>query len=311
LAQTHWAQRPPGISASTGCSCINFPVQKMGNGASGAGPGFAGPDPQAGPPQRLFVGCNWKGSLEDLESVSKLIRDVNAKWDKQALADVELCVFPPYVFLDPVRRALDRTLKVGSQNVWEAKEPLALSTGSVSAKMLAGVGCKWVLLGHADRRNTLGEMDGLIAAKVGKCLEAGLCVNLTIGDKAEVRAAGKADECLVGQLSAAAAEIPTESWGKICVAYEPVWAVGEGAKPCSPEEAQRVLAMLRGWVAGQAGEAAGKSVRMVYTGSVNESNAESYAVLPDNDGFVVGRAGLSAEKLLTICSTLAKCKGKQ
>jgi len=272
--------------------------------------GLAGPDTEEGPQKRLFVGCNWKGSLEDLESVSKLVKAVNGKWDKQALGDVELCVFPPYVFIDPVRRELDRGLKVGSQNVWEAKEPLALSTGSVSAKMLAGVGCKWVLLGHADRRNTLGETDGLIASKVGKCLEAGLCVNLTIGDKAEVRAAGKADDCLVGQLSAAAAGIPVGSWGKICVAYEPVWAVGEGAKPCSPEEAQRVLAMLRAWVSTQAGEAAGKAVRMVYTGSVNEGNAESYAVLPDNDGFVVGRAGLDADKLLAICSTLAQCKAK-
>lgn len=258
----------------------------------------------------LFVGCNWKGCLQDPEAVSKLIRDVNEKWDKQALRDVELCVFPPYLFIDAVRKELDETLTVGSQSVWEAKDSLALNTGSVSAKMLAGVGCKWVLLGHADRRHTLGETDGLIAAKVGKCLEAGLCVNLTIGDTAEVRAAGKTDECLVGQLSAAAAEIPNDSWGKLCVAYEPVWAVGEGAKPCSPDEAQRVLAMLRSWVADSVSTAAGQAVRLVYTGSVNAENAASYAVLPDNNGFVVGRAGLDANKLLEICSTLATCKAQ-
>merc|ERR1712159_460383 len=116
-----------------------------------------------------------------------------------------MCVFPPYVFLNHVRGQLDSILKVGSQNVWEAREPLVASTGSVTANMLRTIGCKWVLLGHADRRNTLGETDDLIAAKVSKCLDAGLCVNLTIGDKAEVRAAGKADECLLGQLSAAAA----------------------------------------------------------------------------------------------------------
>lgn len=259
-------------------------------------------------PKSLFVGCNWKGSLQDPQEVSKLIQDVNAKWDSKALQNVELCVFPPYVFIDSVRRELNLTLKVGSQNVWEAKDSLALNTGSVSAKMLAGVGCKWVLLGHADRRNTLGETDALIASKVSKCLEAGLCVNLTIGDKAEVRAEGKADECLIEQLSAAAAGVPAESWDKLCVAYEPVWAVGEGAQPCSPEEAQRVLKMLRSWVTAHAGEAAGKAVRLVYTGSVNEANAESYAVLPDNNGFVVGRAGLDADKLMNICRTLAKGK---
>jgi len=221
---------------------------------------------------------------------------------------VELCVFPPFVFIDCVRRELDPALTVGSQNVWEANNAAHLSTGSISAQMLAGVGCKWVLLGHADRRHVLGETDELIAAKAAKCLEAGLCVNLTVGDTAEARAAGTSDGSLVGQLSAAAAGIPEHSWSKLCVAYEPVWAVGDGAQPCSPEEAQRVLALLRCWVADNVGKAAAQAVRMVYTGSVNEANAASYAVLPDNNGFVVGRAGLDADKLLNICSALAKGK---
>jgi len=292
-------------AAASHASCINS-VQTFAMGGEGLCAG--GPVSQDGPPKRLFIGCNWKGSLEDLEAVSTLIDAINAKWDMDSLADIELVVSPPYVFIDPVRRQLNPELKVGSQNVWEALEPLSSSTGSVTAKMLHAVGCKWVLLGHADRRNTLGETDALIAGKVSKCLQAGLCVNLTIGDKAEVRAAGNADECLLGQLSAAAAGIPKEDWGKICIAYEPVWAVGEGAEPCSPEEAQRVLAMLRAWVSENAGPEAGTACRMVYTGSVNEGNAASYAVLPDNDGFVVGRAGLDADKLLSICKTLVQGK---
>jgi triosephosphate isomerase len=257
---------------------------------------------------KFFVGTNWKCSLESIESVDSLIADLNKMWldDGASMSDVELCILPPYVFLDRVRQQLHPEIRVGSQNAWDAA-PGFTSTGVISAEMMHSIGCRWVLLGHSDRRNILGESDTLIHDKVTKCLEAGLSVNLTIGETREARDAGNAISTLVDQLSAAVAHVPGDAWGRIALAYEPVWAIGEGATPCTPEETQRVLAALRAWIRDNAGPDAARACRLLYTGSVNENNAEVYARLPDVDGFVVGRAGLDISKLKSICKSLPKC----
>lgn len=264
--------------------------------------------------KQLFVGANWKCSIESVDAADALVAKINDAWKANAglLSHVEVCLYTPYVFLDRVRKKLNfATASVGSQNAWEAA-PGFLSTGMVTANMLESVGCRWVLLGHSDRRNSLGETDTLIAEKVAKCLQAGLCVNLTIGETHKVRETVGADGAtavLLEQLAVAAAGIPTDAWDRVAVAYEPVWAIGDGAVPCSPEETQRILSALRTWIRDQAGSDAAENCRLLYTGSVNEANAEDYAKLSEVDGFVVGRAGLDAAKLSSICSTLAKVKG--
>jgi triosephosphate isomerase len=256
------------------------------------------------PSCKRFVGANWKCSLESVVEVDKLISDMNAFWQANGdkMSELEICVFPPYVFLDRVRQQLHPEICVGSQNAWDAA-PGFKSTGVVTAEMLHAVGCRWVLLGHSDRRNSLGETDSLIHDKVDKCLEGGLSVNLTIGETLEARNEGKAIETLIGQLSAAVANVPENAWNQIAIAYEPVWAIGEGATPCSPEETQSVLSSLRSWISENKGEACARACRLLYTGSVNEKNAKEYASLADVDGFVVGRAGLDVAKLATICTS--------
>merc|ERR1711874_561546 len=136
------------------------------------------------------------------------------------------------------------------------------------------------MLGHSDRRNGLGESDTLIAEKMAKCLELGLCVNLTIGETLAARQAGVAISTLLCQLGAAAAVVPATAWGRVVLAYEPVWAIGEGASPCSPNETQSVLSTLRTWLRDHVGEVAASDCRLIYTGSVNENNATEYAELP-------------------------------
>mmetsp|Transcript_13846 Transcript_13846/g.43826 ORF Transcript_13846/g.43826 Transcript_13846/m.43826 type:complete len:293 (+) Transcript_13846:69-947(+) len=270
---------------------------------------FRASDPDAGR-RRFFIGANWKCCLQAPDEVDALVNSLNEQLEVlgPAIEDIDVCVCPPYVFLDRVREHLAKDFQVGGQNAWDAAPPLAGNTGAVTAEMLRALGCTWVLLGHSDRRNKLGETDDLIAAKVEACLAEGLRVNLTIGETLAAREAGNAMDVLFGQLGAAAARVPQGRWGSVAVAYEPVWAVGEGATPCSPQEAQRVHASLRAWLQQHAGEAAARACRFVYTGSVNEQNAEDYARLPDVDGFVVGRAGLDAGKLTSICRTLARCK---
>jgi triosephosphate isomerase len=175
--------------------------------------------------------------------------------------------------------------------------------------MLRAVGCDWVLLGHSDRRNSLGETDELISDKVSKALEAGMGVTLTIGELLNQRREGLADATLQKQLGAAMDAIKPDDWHRIVVAYEPVWAVGEGASPCSPIEAQRINAELRKFITERVSADAAAACRLTYTGSVNDKNAMAYASLEDVDGFVVGRAGLDMAKLRSIIQTLARDGG--
>lgn len=262
-----------------------------------------------GPPrlrQSFFVGANWKCSIDEVTKADKLITELSEQWALQSkeLSSVEVCIFPPFTFLDRVRRRLTSELGVGAQNVGEAR-PADPGTGSVTPKMLRQSGCSWVMLGHSDRRNRLGETDALIARKVVESLKVGLGVNLTVGETLAARQAGVAVQTILCQLGAAAASVPADAWGRVVVAYEPVWAIGEGATPCSPADAQEVLGAMRVWLSQKVGPRAAASCRLAYTGSVNEQNAPQYAELPDVDGFVLGRAGLDAAQLLAISRTLA------
>jgi triosephosphate isomerase len=264
--------------------------------------------------KKKLLAANWKGSLETTEEVDDLINALNYMWRSQTSREekrlVELCVHPPYCFIDRVRSRLDQGILLGSQNVFDARGPnlnlqAVANTAGVTPNMLRAVGCDWVLLGHSDRRNNLGESDNLIADKVRKTLDSGMGVTLTIGELAIQRRWGRALPTLLHQLGVAAKQIRPCEWHRIVVAYEPVWAVGEGATPCSPQEAQRIHAALRKYIAAKVSVEAAASCRIVYTGSVNEENAAAYAQLEDVDGFVVGRAGLDATKLRSIIGTLA------
>lgn len=261
------------------------------------------------PIPKKFLAANWKNAIQTPSKIDTLVDDLNHLYSTtltpHQISTVQLCVNPPHVFLDRVRQRLHPSIAVGAQNLYDSTGPNRENTGSVTPIALAGLGVKYVLLGHSDRRNGLAETDRLIADKVRLALEAGLEVILTIGELGWQRRFGLALKTLRKQLAAAAKSVPNDSWDKIIVAYEPVWSVGEGATPCSPAEAQRVNAFLRQWIRKRVGERAAESIRLTYTGSVNEGNAESYAGLEDVDGFVVGRAGLDAGKLGKIVSTLA------
>lgn len=262
----------------------------------------------AASPRKVFLGANWKCERETVSAVDELVDDLNRMWhslSKTEAEAVELCVNPPFPFLDRVRSRLHKNICVGSQNALDARGPDRRNTGATTMLMLRSVGCQWVLLGHSDRRNNLGETDELIAEKARVALEAGLGVTLTIGELKSQRDSGLALETLRKQLGVVAEAVPNDAWGNIVVAYEPVWAVGEGATPCSPEEAQRVSAELRRWIRENVSADAAEACRLTYTGSVNENNAAEYAVMTDIDGFVVGRAGLDTVKLKSIIHTLA------
>lgn len=259
-----------------------------------------------------FIGANWKCQVESLPEVDVLVDQVNHKF-RNSLTRVqqdslELCLLVPYVYIDRVRQRLDRRIRVGSQSVGEAAPVMAnnapqyKTTGTITARMLHSVGCDYVLLGHSDRRNALHEQDAWIAEKVALVLQQpDMGVVLTLGELPSQRRWGRTDAVLRRQLRMATRHIPLDAWHRIVVAYEPVWAIGPGAKPCAPEEALRILSLLRGYVRQWFGPAAANSCRFTYTGSVDAENCANYATYVD--GFVVGRAGLNATQLETIlCS---------
>eukprot|EP00913_Durusdinium_trenchii_P031956 g29929.t1 len=269
--------------------------------------------------KKLFIGANWKCSLESVEEVDALLAALAGLACDGTLEGLELCIFAPYVFLERARRLLPKEILVGSQNAWDAAEGFGC-TGVVTSKMLKGIGCEWVLLGHSDRRNVLGESHQLISEKVRRCLESGLNVNITIGEKADARSRGWELEVLQEQLRSVAEAVPKEAWGRVAVAYEPVWAVGEGATPCEPSECQRVHRSLRAWLRECFGEET-LQCRFLYTGSVNEKNAEQIPVAKgaeDSDGSEEwdpsaepsAEAALDTSGLATLLASIRTCQMK-
>ena len=266
-------------------------------------------------PKRKFIGANWKCNLETAPEVDHFVSDMNRQYNllsKQERQNVELCVLVPYVFIDRVRQKLNPQLLVGSQNVYEAAPIVAhqatqyKNTGTVTTNMLQTVGCDWVLLGHSDRRNNLHEKDQWIGEKVRLVLDSDkMGVVLTIGELLSQRQWGQTLATLKHQLKVATQYVQLHEWHRIVIAYEPVWAIGDGAEPCSPEEAQHILSSLRSCIREWYGIDAATACRFTYTGSVDDKNCLSYSSLPDVDGFVVGRAGLDTSKLKTIIRSLS------
>ncbi len=164
-------------------------------------------------------------------------------------------------------------------------------TGEVSADILVDLGLKWVILGHSERRSLYGESNELVAKKTKYALEKGLNVILCIGEKLEEREAGTTNNVLKGQLDACKESV--SDWRKVVIAYEPVWAIGTG-KVATPDQAQETQAYVRSWLRDSISDEVSKATRIIYGGSVTETNCVDLIKQPDVDGFLVGGASLKA-----------------
>jgi triosephosphate isomerase len=151
------------------------------------------------------------------------------------------------------------------------------------------LGINWVILGHSERRSLYGETNELVAKKLKYALEKGLNVILCIGEKLDEREAGTTNAIIKAQLDATKESV--KDWSKVVVAYEPVWAIGTG-KVASPEQAQETQAYVRSWLSDNISEDVAKSTRIIYGGSVTETNCADLIKQVDVDGFLVGGASL-------------------
>lgn len=248
----------------------------------------------------LVVG-NWKMN-KSVPEARDLASAIAARVGDSAGVDaaVEIVVCPPFVALDAVSKALKGSrVAVGAQNLHS--EPGGAFTGEVSAPMLVDI-CRYVIVGHSERRSLFGETDMDINLKIKAALDAGLRPILCVGEDLDQRSAGSANEVVEEQLRAGLRDAP--SAGRAIVAYEPVWAIGTG-KSATPQVAQEMMAHIRATLAALCDAEAAATMPLLYGGSVNASNAADYIRQPDVNGVLVGGASLDADSFADIARAAA------
>ena len=209
--------------------------------------------------------------------------------------EVVLC--PSFPYLVEVRALLDGSaVELGAQDCSHSES--GAYTGEVAAPMLADCGCRWVILGHSERRQYHGESDALVAAKMAAAVRAGLVPVLCVGETRDQREAGEAADVVTAQLRGALRDVA--SLDGIVVAYEPVWAIGTGLT-ATPELAQEMHAAIRAALA-DIDEPGAQATRILYGGSVKADNAAALFTQGDIDGALVGGASLDAEAFAAIVS---------
>ena len=246
--------------------------------------------------RQLLVVGNWKlnGSRASIDS---LLGDLVSA---PVATGPEVAVCPTYVHLPQVLElCATSAIAVGAQDCSHMQS--GAYTGEVAAAMLAEIGCRWVILGHSERRQYHDESDALVAAKVASAVEAGLRPIVCVGETREQREAGEAERVVSAQLEGALrGQINLES---LVVAYEPVWAIGTGLT-ASPEQAQDMHECIRGCLDKIDGVDA-QATRVLYGGSVKADNAAQLFAQPDIDGALVGGAALKAADFLAIINAAA------
>jgi triosephosphate isomerase len=245
--------------------------------------------------RKLFIAGNWKmnttlqSGLELAEGLKEAIGSVE---------QIEMAFFPPAVYLksicDPVPGS---NIGVGAQNMYfEAKGAF---TGEISGEMLRDVGCRYVLLGHSERRHVIGETDELINKKVLKALADGLDVILAVGELLEQRQAGQTMEVNRRQIQLGLAGVSAQDLARVTIAYEPVWAIGTG-KTASPAQAQEVHKDIRKLLGEMYNEQLAQATRIQYGGSMKPDNAAELLGQPDVDGGLIGGASLKVADFAAI-----------
>ncbi|PYZ96996.1 triose-phosphate isomerase [Alteribacter lacisalsi] len=231
----------------------------------------------------LVIG-NWKMNMS-IEEAALLFEGMKGE---APACDVAVC--PPFPLLYPVKVMLAQfqdQIVLGAQNMHWADQ--GAHTGEVSASMLKELDCRYVILGHSERRQA-GETDEEVNLKVKQALSEGLQPVLCVGETKEEREQGRSGEVVISQLHAGLDGV--ENVNSVVVAYEPVWAIGTGLA-ATPEQAQDVHRTIRQTLTNQFGDAAAR-VPLLYGGSVKADNALSLAVMDDIDGALVGGASLIA-----------------
>jgi triosephosphate isomerase len=248
-----------------------------------------------------LIAGNWKMHQDHLQAIA-LVQKLawtlqDAKHDHAA---VEVAVFPPFTDLRSVQTLISAErfeLRHGAQDVSE--HDAGAHTGEVSAAMLAKLECSYVIVGHSERRELMGETDEMVNQKVKAIQKHGMTPILCCGETLDEREADATEAKVRGQVEAGLTGLKADQVAGLVIAYEPIWAIGTG-RTASAEDAQAVCALVRAVVGDKFGKAAADAVRVQYGGSVKPTNAAELMAQPDIDGALVGGASLEAEDFARI-----------
>jgi len=247
--------------------------------------------------KKPFVAGNWKMNTDSYSSVELAKRIVSGS-SQVAGHSVTVGVFPPFVYLQSVARALSASsVAVGAQDVYI--ESKGAFTGEISPSMLKDIGCTYVICGHSERRHVIGETDQLINKKVAAAISGGLLPILCVGELLTERDAGQTEQVVTRQLKTDLADLSVEKVSAITIAYEPVWAIGTG-RTATPQQAQEAHDFIRKLLAQLYNQRLAKEIRILYGGSVKPDNAADLMCQQDVDGLLVGGASLNADDFLAI-----------
>lgn len=254
--------------------------------------------------RKPFIGGNWKMNT-DGKSAIELAKGVAQKCESM-LSKADVCVCPPFVYLSSVKQALgSSSVSLGAQDVYfEAKGAF---TGEISCQMLKDVGCKYVIIGHSERRHVIKETDALINKKLIASIDAGLLPIFCVGELLEERNAAKTLAVVESQIKQGLAGISAEKAKLITIAYEPVWAIGTGLT-ASPQQAQEVHLLIRKLLATMYNKTLADQMIIQYGGSVKADNAAELIMQPDVDGFLVGGASLKLDDFAAIVKATVEAK---
>ena len=243
---------------------------------------------------RPLIGTSWKMNLVPSEATAWFA--VARPLLESLTAERDLFVLPPFPALAAAREALaGSAIAFGGQDVHG--DDHGAHTGDVSAAMLADLGCRYAEIGHSERRRDHGETDSIVAGKVRAALRWGLVPIVCVGE----RAPGLATEAIAivtDQLEAGFAGLTVADLDRLVVAYEPIWAIGEGAAAAAPEHVTALHEAIGGWLTARGASAA----RVLYGGSVDERNAPGLLATPGVDGLFVGRAALDPRRFAAIAA---------
>ena len=240
---------------------------------------------------------NWK-MYKTIAEAKELVQALREGAEVNYVQDREVLICPPFTALSTLAPLLaNSTIALGAQNMSYADE--GAFTGEVSPPMLKDVGCRYVILGHSERRQIFGVNDDVINRKVHAALTHDLIPILCIGETKPQRDAGDAENVTLGQLRAGLIGLASEQVQQVVIAYEPVWAIGTG-ETATPADAQAMHAAIRAALAGDHGQEVADVVRVLYGGSVKPDNVDALMAQTDIDGALVGGASLKADSFLRI-----------
>jgi triosephosphate isomerase len=254
--------------------------------------------------RKPLIAGNWKMNLNHLEAIA-LVQKIAFTLPEKYYAKVDVAVLPPFTDIRSVQTLIDGDkllLTHGAQDL--SPYDKGAYTGDVSGPMLAKLGCRYVTVGHSERREYHAESDELVNKKVRAALKHEISPILCVGEKLEVREEGRHIEHTTAQVIAGLKGLKAEQVADVVIAYEPVWAIGTG-RVATPSDAQEVCGAIRSTVAEKYGQELADGLRVLYGGSVKANNIADLIKQPDIDGALVGGASLDADEFTKLCALAA------